>query len=73
MGQSSQGCKSCYGSASIVIMFCFRLTLRYVPACRGAKLRLPLTREDCTPYAAKQRQYSPEEETIIQSEVAKQF
>jgi len=75
MGQLSQGCKSDllellreYRDRGL-----FPANPKVVPACHGAKLRLPLTREDCTPYAAKQRRYSPEEETMIQSEVTKQF
>ena len=28
---------------------------KVVPACHRAKLRLPLTREDCTPYSSKKR------------------
>ena len=75
MGQLSQGCKSNllellreYRDRGL-----FPANPKVVPACHGAKLRLPLTREDCTPYAAKQRRYSPEEEAMIQSEVTKQF
>ena len=75
MGQLSQGCKSDllellreYRDRGL-----FPANPKVVPACHGAKLRLPLTREDCTPYAAKQRRYSPEEETMIQSEVTKQY
>ena len=44
-----------------------------VTARHGVKLRLPLTKEDSTPYAAEQQRYSPEEEAVIQSEATKQF
>ena len=46
---------------------------KIVPACHGATLLLPLTREDSTPHAAKQRRYPPEEEAMIQSMVTRQF
>ncbi|CAN0521916.1 unnamed protein product, partial [Laminaria digitata] len=46
---------------------------KIVPAIHGAKLRLPLIKEDCTPHAANQRRYSPEEERMIQSEVTKRL
>ena len=74
-GQVSQGCKSSllellreYRDRGL-----FPANPKVVPPCHGAKLRLPLTREDFTPYTAKQRRYSPEEEAMIQSEVTKQF
>ena len=75
MGQSSQGCQS--DLIELSSEYCegrlFPANPKVVPACHEAKLRLPLTREDCTTYAAKQRRHSREEEAIIQSEVTKQF
>ena len=75
MVQLNQGCKS-----NLLKMLreyrdrgLFPANPKVVPACHGAKLRLPLTRKDCTPYAAKQPRYSPEEEAMIQREVTKQF
>ena len=57
MGQLSRGRKSAllellreYSDRGL-----FPANPKVVPACHGAKLRLPLTREDCTPYAAKKR------------------
>ena len=62
MEQLSQGCKSnllellreCSDRGSL-----FPVNAK---AVSRAKLRLPLAGEDCTPYAAKQRRRSPEEE-----------
>lgn len=51
----------------------FTVNPKIVPACTGAKLRLPLIKEDIMPDAARQRRYSPEQETMIQSEFVKQF
>lgn len=39
-----------------------------VPEGNRPKLRLPLVDNNCTPYAAKQRRYSTEETSMIQSE-----
>ena len=50
----------------------FPVNPKIVPACNRAKFQLPLTDSSCTPHAAKQRRYSPEEMVMIQSEVAKQ-
>lgn len=75
MGQLSQGCKSNllellreYRDRGL-----FPANPKVVLACHAAKLRSPLTREDCTTYAAKQRRYSPGKEATIQSKVTKQF
>ena len=75
MGQSSQGRKSDWLELSCECRDRGLLPAnpKVVPACHKAKLRLPLTREDYTPYVAKQRRYSPEEEAMIQSEATKQF
>ena len=74
MGQSSQGCKS--DLLELLCEFCarglFPASPKVVPACHGSKLWLPLTKEDCSPYAAKQRRHSPKEEARIQSERTKQ-
>lgn len=44
---------------------------KMVPACNRAKMQLPLANSSCTPHAAKQRRYSPEETAMIQSEITK--
>ncbi|CAN0062085.1 unnamed protein product, partial [Choristocarpus tenellus] len=40
-----------------------------VPPCSRGVLHIPLLDEDCTPYAAKQRRFFPEETQMIQAEV----
>ncbi|CAN0001506.1 unnamed protein product, partial [Choristocarpus tenellus] len=39
-----------------------------VPPCSRGVLHIPLLDENCTPYAAKQRRFSPEETQMIQAE-----
>ena len=42
-----------------------------VPACISGELEFPLIDESCTPFAAKQRCFSPEERRMIREEIHK--
>ena len=50
----------------------FPVNPKIVRACNRAMLQLPLVNRSCTPHAAKQQRYPPEDTVMIQSEVAKQ-
>ena len=43
----------------------FPIDPKRVPACISGELELPLIDESCTPFAAKQRRFSPEERRMI--------
>ncbi|CAB1099718.1 unnamed protein product [Ectocarpus sp. CCAP 1310/34] len=47
----------------------FPIDKKRVPACINGELKLPLINECCTPFAAKQRRFSPEERHMIRSEI----
>ena len=49
----------------------FPANFEIVPACNRDKLQSPLANNSCTPHAANQRRYSPEETAMIQSEITK--
>lgn len=49
----------------------FPIDPKRVPACIDGELELPLINEFCTPFAAKQRRFSPEERVMIQAEIKK--
>lgn len=49
----------------------FPIDPKRVPACIDGELELPLINEFCTPYAAKQRRFSPQEREMIQAEIEK--
>ncbi|CAB1110204.1 unnamed protein product [Ectocarpus sp. CCAP 1310/34] len=47
----------------------FPIDPKRVAACGGSELELPLIDEFCTPHAAKQRRFSPEERRMIRAEI----
>ena len=47
----------------------FAANPKVVTACNQAKMQLPLVDSKCTPHAAKQSRYSPEETAMKQSEI----
>ena len=47
----------------------FPIDPKRVPACMNGELELPLINEFCTPFAAKQRRFSPEERRMIRAEI----
>ena len=47
----------------------FSIDPKRVPACINGELELPLINEFCTPFAAKQRRFSPEERRMIRVEI----
>lgn len=47
----------------------FPIDPKRVPACIDGKLELPLIIEFCTPFAAKQRRFSPQERVMIRAEI----
>jgi len=49
----------------------FPIDPKRVPACIDGELELPLINELCTPFAAKQRRFSPEERRMIRAEIQK--
>lgn len=49
----------------------FPIDPKRVPACINGELELPLINEFCTPFAAKQRRFSPEERRMIRAEIQK--
>ena len=49
----------------------FPIDPKRVPACIDGELELPLINESCTPFAAKQRRFSPEERRMIRAEIQK--
>ena len=49
----------------------FPIDPKRVPTCVDGELELPLINEFCTPFAAKQRRFSPEERVMIRAEIQK--
>ena len=49
----------------------FPIDPKRVPACIDGELKLPVINESCTPFAVKQRWFSPEERRMIRAEIQK--